>query len=464
MILEDATPLFHNANAPSGLASLTKDFGRLHELPPTKSMKTFTKNLIAKIERLQKRLLSYANLARITDDDGWLYNPLDGSPNLVEHNAVKKFYQFRLVGIDTMRKSNLEHLNRAVSTAVAASLYTDVNEDLNDAKEKLSGAPTFLSAELNELKDSAIASSLLDDTDKIKMGEYWDQLIKYNSRLLEQHLLKLKGQQKAQPGTKEKEKALQPAQKQTKKVFVNVHLEKRVSIPSFVFRTLNLGANFQVCSLPTQRSLRNSWQEARGQILKKTGGGQKIGSAVINLIDSFNDRRFCNINFINKVLRNSGLRKAANINLTLRRVYEFLVDNDLIVVLADKNLGLTIVNKDWYHKHMLAHFDDTEMFSYIDTNAAPALVCTVDSSTVNWTPLIKKLFFRLKSVVRTYFVNEKDTNNFLAKYWDESNVVFPQTYGLAKLHKNPVVLRYITPVTSWVNVSIKVQVKRNKET
>src|SRR5262249_2216503 len=54
-----------------------------------------------------------------------------------------------------------------------------------------------------------------------------------------------------------KEKNREP---KTKKVFVNVYLpNKNTKVPSFVFRTLNLGANFSLCSIPTQASITKTW-------------------------------------------------------------------------------------------------------------------------------------------------------------------------------------------------------------
>lgn len=495
-------------------------------------MKVLVKNLVAKIDRLQKRLLSYQNMIRTTDDDGWLFSPFTAAHMKVDHELAKKLYQFRLVGIDTIRKDSLEKLNSIVSLTVAQTLFNDVNADLDACKNKLTNAPASLKNELEEHKNRQLASSLLTtDEDRTKMGEYWDNLIKYNGRLLEQHLLKIKGgavvscwnndptfasilnelninlfnhilildnplaeaTQGRYPRPAEYEKKKRPSRRcakrktqrkqktqatkareqeeegpeieeiqddfeefvkesrQTarknkfKKVFVNVHLENTVKIPSYVFNTLNLGANYQLCNMPSQSSLRSDWQKAKAQLGQKVGGVKNFPNAVNNYIDAINDQWFCNYNFINKVSKNIGLRRAVNANLTLRRVYDFLVNNDLIVVLADKNLGLTIVNKDWYHVLMQTHFDNTSSFRPVEASALPG---------GSFNSLIKQKFYRLKTVVRAHCSDLTQVDRLVSHLFDDSNVVFPQVYGLIKLHKKPAVLRYITPVTNWINVPV----------
>jgi len=180
-------------NPQQQLLNLTSEFGRLHELPPTKSMKVLTKNLVGKIDRLQKRLLKYQGLCRVADEDGYVFSSLNGNHVVVNHDEAKKLYQFRLVGIDTIRKTNLESLNKCVSAAVCEHLFKDVNDDLQDCKDKLTSASQSLVEELTGLKNAALASSLVQEEEQERMEEYWTHLIQYNKRLLEQHLLKLKG-------------------------------------------------------------------------------------------------------------------------------------------------------------------------------------------------------------------------------------------------------------------------------
>lgn len=59
-------------------------------------MKTFTKNLISKIEHLQKCLLFYSNITTTSEKARWLYVPFSAEEIRVNHDAARKFYQFKL--------------------------------------------------------------------------------------------------------------------------------------------------------------------------------------------------------------------------------------------------------------------------------------------------------------------------------------------------------------------------------
>src|SRR5205823_13395038 len=48
--------------------------------------------------------------------------------------------------------------------------------------------------------------------------------------------------------------------KNKQKVFVNVASQQEISIPSYVFSTLNLGANYQLISFPFEQTRREEWQ------------------------------------------------------------------------------------------------------------------------------------------------------------------------------------------------------------
>ncbi len=57
-------------------------------------------------------------------------------------------------------------------------------------------------------------------------------------------------------------------------------------------------------------------------------------------------------------------------------IFKFLIQNNLLVILANKNLGLTIVNHSWYNKKMNEHFYHTELFDFIsDFNNSKDFQC-----------------------------------------------------------------------------------------
>ena len=134
----------------------------------------------------------------------------------------------------------------------------------------------------------------------------------------------------------------------------------------------------------------------------------------------------------------------------MRTVFNFLSDNNLFVILADKNLGLTIVDQDWYFENMQKHFDNDEAFDLVkDWHAI-----NMFGRKLTYMPYITQAEALLRTVVNTYSPNEGATRVFMDKYWSWENHNIPQAYGLIKLHKDPRKLRFITPVTEWVNVLV----------
>ena len=169
------------------------------------------------------------------------------------------------------------------------------------------------------------------------------------------------------------------------------------------------------------------------------------------MLDAINDRRICNTTYINNRINNKALRKVANINISLKRVYDFLTESNLIVILADKNLGLTIVNKDWYHTNMRKHFENTEAFSAVDVTNPAANVARIEDGKIVWKPLFTRWEYSLRTLVQTHYGRGEISRAYLDKHWSWEFGSFPRPYGLIKLHKTPPKLRYITPVVDWLN-------------
>src|SRR5436305_316074 len=506
----------------------TPDTNKFAELPATKAMKTHVKNLISKYSRLQDRLLKYNALIDNEND------AIDLSTVLKDENAVKaakKFYQFRLLDIQSIRKDTLAEMDKVIAGQVVLLLLKDVQSDLNDIVTKVSAAPETLRQELTDYKNKALGMSLISEQDKQTYGPWWDQQITHNINKLnifvmsckagatsavsvvidlvakechnicnnilfgdlgaplqyevqgphnskptyEKEPAKKKGrsqrrrqQRRSQKreidqscegnGIPQKGRTQGPEKARKQKVFVNVHLDRNIEIPSIVFRTLNLGANFQLASFPQARQIWQDWEKSKDKIVQKTTAkweekqGQKQGlNSFLNIVAAVNDRCIYNFKYINKALRcDKGLRTAVNINNAMRTVFNFLKENNLFVILADKNLGLTIVDEHWYDLKMREHFINTDAFSLITDwhSGAPGRNLT-------YMPYVTKAEFALRTCVfSTSFMNRGQAGIFMEKHWKWENCVVPQSYGLIKLHKEPRKLRYITPVTQWVNVLV----------
>ena len=126
-------------------------------------------------------------------------------------------------------------------------------------------------------------------------------------------------------------------------------------------------------------------------------------------------------------------------------MFKFCRDNELFCILADKNLGLSLVDRDWYHEHMSAHFNRTELFEEIEV---PRPEILRRESTV------------LQVLLQANKVWSGIAISTVCELFDPNMLQVPQAYGLIKLHKTPHKLRIITPVVGWINVKAAQYVAR----
>jgi len=253
-----------------------------------------------------------------------------------------------------------------------------------------------------------------------------------------------------------------------KKVFVNNASKRDILIPSYVYRTLNLGANFQLASMPTQSTIQQGWQQVIKQLLSikekeeqsKSGvqqppqqqqqqrqGEEKLVNLkynknyIDNIICAISDLRVNNLHYINKVTSSRRFRQVEKFNKLARKVFQFLSDNELICILADKNLGLTIVDKSWYVGKMREHFDNEALFR------------GVQRSFYSGNNSLSRMSLSLQlTLKRSTPCTETEILNLVSKYFNPGKHHVPVAYGLIKLHKTPHKLRIITPVVNWINV------------
>jgi hypothetical protein len=136
-------------------------------------------------------------------------------------------------------------------------------------------------------------------------------------------------------------------------------------------------------------------------------------------------------------------------------------DNTIVVKPADKNLGLTVCDRDWYEKECFVHLDDTT--TYAKYNA------TRDTIKHNLSSNLRRfvdryfLFIPIKDRHK-HTTADLDTANkypcnaklasFVRSRFD--NWQFPAFYGIPKLHKSPVVLRPICASHSYITTPLSI--------
>lgn len=239
---------------------------------------------------------------------------------------------------------------------------------------------------------------------------------------------------------KQKQKARKPGQR---KVFVNNASQQNISIPSYVFNTLNLGANYQIISFPNIQERKQTWKPIRLNIRKMILDSDSFDvnkkQSYINIMDAVQSVCINNPSYFNKTVAHSrNFTQAVKNNKLVKNVFNFLEQNNLMCILADKNLGLTIIDKSWYVEHMLKHFERSEVFDFVGDLSG------FDISDYHFQPWLQTHVGEFLSVGNAI--------NFATEFYDANARTVPQCYGLIKLHKTPYKLRYITPVVEWVNV------------
>jgi hypothetical protein len=146
-----------------------------------------------------------------------------------------------------------------------------------------------------------------------------------------------------------------------------------------------------------------------------------------------------------------GLRLADFVDLA-----NYLADNKLLVLATDKNLGLSVVTKEWYLNQITTLFDDPKTYKVL-SGGPQILVNRVKSFDETLTRLCVKFGSTLTNQEVKYM---REPLAFL-RYENAEGVsdtdlslraigVIPHAYGIPKVHKKPWQLRPIVPFTKWI--------------
>lgn len=123
-------------------------------------------------------------------------------------------------------------------------------------------------------------------------------------------------------------------------------------------------------------------------------------------------------------------------------------DSEFIVKNSDKNCGLAIMSKDWYHNQLMLHTNTMQLISH------DSFVGT----TFTIINLMKNFYRKYCNTIKlpnimTYFKKNLDTittNSKLnpSKYFQE---IVPILYVIPKIHKTPISSRPIVSSSKWIN-------------
>ena len=120
-------------------------------------------------------------------------------------------------------------------------------------------------------------------------------------------------------------------------------------------------------------------------------------------------------------------------NPDLRSIHNFLHENHLLVKITDKNLGLSIMSKDWYNQQCELLLSDESTYDLI----------TQDVLTYYRT----EAYNRIEAIVRGSSFSPQTSEYLLASKEDGQ---LPEFHGIPKVHKIPWRMRPIIPSHSWI--------------
>lgn len=140
--------------------------------------------------------------------------------------------------------------------------------------------------------------------------------------------------------------------------------------------------------------------------------------------------------------------KYSNLSKTSRMFLKELSRNKCIVIKpADKNLGLTLLDKQWYDNEILQQLADTSTYTVVDKS-------TVDTVIFELSEWIRSLTDSRRSSNAQYL--SKQVKKYFTAKTDINNIRIPQIYILPKVHKPRLAGRPIVPSHSWITTPISI--------
>lgn len=140
-----------------------------------------------------------------------------------------------------------------------------------------------------------------------------------------------------------------------------------------------------------------------------------------------------------------GVRRSNTPTSEVRALRDLMTRNDIIVKPADKNLGLTLIGREWYMGECLRQLSDGSTYHLVDSTlpdmATPTLTARVRREAL---ALIRRLY-EVPHNERKWLVANTDRPPRL-----------PEFYILPKLHKDPVKGRPIVASHSWCTTPLSI--------
>ena len=121
------------------------------------------------------------------------------------------------------------------------------------------------------------------------------------------------------------------------------------------------------------------------------------------------------------------------------KILQFLKDNNYVITMTDKNLGLAVSERDWLIRNELKLLEDERNYKQLSKSSA-------DSIMTNKIEQMKQLSYTTENHL---FLNELKVHDYFRSLIPlEGEIIYPQFHGLPKIHKKPTGFRPIIPCHS----------------
>lgn len=243
----------------------------------------------------------------------------------------------------------------------------------------------------------------------------------------------------------------------------NVHCSTGVTVPPEIANDLSLGIKYMIYTPPSKTLIKEAWLEFQTRLRWRIFFAFKDG---INqpfdpdyAVASESKKRpptlpyFMELGlvmgrrYVNKITEKipdeivSASRKrpfAPNTN----KIYQFLLDNNYVITMTDKNLGIAVSERDWLRNNELALLEDKRNYrelSKVEADKIMAIKC------LEMEQLADMVEFHLT-------LSELKLDDYFRSKITEKGAehIYPQFHGIPKIHKKPTGFRPIVPCHSVV--------------
>ena len=122
------------------------------------------------------------------------------------------------------------------------------------------------------------------------------------------------------------------------------------------------------------------------------------------------------------------------------KILRFLKDNNYIVTMTDKNLGLAVSERDWLISNELKLLNDIRNYKELNKEDADLIMKSKGSKMIELSDMVDEHLFLSELKLNDYFKSK------VARAGEE--IIYPQFHGLPKIHKKPTGFRPIIPCHS----------------